>query len=462
MAAVSHTQHILVVADDEHLIQAESALLNGEGFEVVLATTGAEARERAHLHQPSLILMDVDLAGGDVAIDTARRILTDQEVPIVFLTSRSDEGTIAQMRTVSRYGFILKSSGFVVHREVIRLALELFGEHQELRMSRDMFRSVADLAGDIIVRHDAEGRWVFVNKQARKVWGLPPGDVSSMDYLDYVQPEDREATKHAAETMRREQKPVSNLVNRLRTAEGVRTYQWNSIPVFDDQGIYAGFQATGRDITPEREREARIQTLLEERELLLRELQHRVKNDLGLVQSLLSLQAQQISEARAQEALSEAGKRVGVIARIYEALAPPALGGTVQLKPLLERIVADTTESVFGGKATLVTDIEERTVPARLAVALGIIVNEVLTNTAKYAEGADRVTVYLNGVAPEAPLTLRITDDGPGYPSAILQGESYRLGLSIVQSLVDQHGGTLALSSGEGSGACTEITLPVE
>jgi PAS domain S-box-containing protein len=463
MASSPHTQRLLLVADDDHLIRQESVFLRGEGFQLVVATTGHDANEYARDSNPALILMDVDLAGGDVAIDAAREILATHHVPIVFLTSHHDEDTITRIRSVSRYGFILKSSGFVVQREVIRLALELFSKQQELRMSRDTYRSVADLAGDIIVRHDAEGRWVFVNRAGRSVWGLPPGDVSHMDYLKYVAPEDLEATKRAAESMRREQKPVTGLVNHLYTENGVRTYLWNSSPVFDDHGEYVGFQATGRDITAEREREARIRTLLEEREILLKELQHRVKNDLGLVQSLLSLQARQISTEQAQAALDDAGKRVGVIARIYEALAQTAQGGTVQLKTLLQQIVTDTTTSVFGEQAALLTDIKERSVAARVAVALGIIVNEMLTNSAKYATDATQITVALDGTGADEPLKLTIADDGPGFPPEVLHHKSYGLGLSIVDSLVEQHGGTMQLFSGDnGTGARIEITLPVE
>jgi len=460
MTATADSGLILLVGDDDQLMSAESAFLREEGFRVALATTDREARERGATDRPDIILMDVDIGGGGVAIDTAREILRVHDVPIVFLTGSDDEETIAHIRTVSRYGFILKSSGFVVHREVIRLAIELFTEHQALRVSRDLFRSVADLAGDIVVRHDSEGRWLFVNEQAREVWSLPPGDVSDLNYLDYIQPKDLEATKRAAETMRRDQQPVMGLINHVQTAHGLRTYQWNSVPVFDEHGEYAGFQATGRDITAEREQQAKIEALVEERRVLLQELQHRVKNDLGLVQSLLNLQAEQITEAQAQTALEEAGTRVGVIARIYEALAQPAEGGSVQLKPLLERIVLDTTDSVFDGEAVLITDIAERAVPARVAVAVGIIVNEVLTNATKYAHGAGHITVYLDGAGADAPLTLKITDDGPGFPPEVLDGESYGLGLSIVQSLVQQHGGTLALSSSAAGGATIEITIP--
>ncbi len=461
MTSTADAGLILLVADDQQLVSAESEFLHNEGFRVVLATTAREARERGVTDRPDVILMDVDIAGGGVAIDTAREILRAQDVPIVFLTGSDDEDTIGQIRTVSRYGFILKSSGFVVHREVIRLAIELFTEHQASRVSRALFQSVAGLAGDIVVRHDSEGRWLFVNEQAREVWSLPPGDVSNLNYLDYIQPDDLEETKRAAETMRRDQKPVIGLINHVQTAYGLRAYQWNSVPVFDEHGDYAGFQATGRDITDEREQQAKIEALVEERRLLLQELQHRVKNDLGLVQSLLSLQAQQISEHRAQAALEEAGSRVGVIARIYEALAQPAQGGSVQLKPLLERIVSDTTDSVFDGDAVLTTDIDERTVPARVAVAMGIIVNEVVTNATKYARGASTLAVHLHGAEPDAPLALEVTDDGPGFPPEILQAQTYGLGLSVVRSLVEQHEGTVSLSTAEGGGARIEITLPV-
>jgi PAS domain-containing protein len=172
--------------------------------------------------------MDIDLGNGISGIATARKILAVRDIPVVFLTSFSDTRTIEQIQAIPRYGYVLKSSGETVLLEVIRLAFARAADRAAVKQARDLYQSVANLTGDIIARHDAEGHWVYLNDRAYAVWGVPRTDPATLDYLDYVEPEDRDATRNAADQMRKQRIPISGLVYRIRTVVGWRTFEWNS------------------------------------------------------------------------------------------------------------------------------------------------------------------------------------------------------------------------------------------
>lgn len=453
------TARILLVEPDIATASEEASSLREAGFSVQVAPDGETAVAQADPQVYDLVLMEADLGSGMSGsgvsgIVAAQRILSAHDLPIVFLTARDDEATIAAIRKITRYGLVFKRSGYTVLQEVIRLALELFREHQALRHSRDLFHSITDLTGDVIVRHDPEGRWVFLNRRAREIWNVEDQDISQLNYLDYVAAEDLEATTAAAVTMRSTQQIISGLVNQITTVEGVRTYQWNSAPIFDEFGAYAGFQATGRDITEAQELTRRIQSLLDERDLLLQEIHHRVKNDLSLVQSLLSLQAQESDNLATRNALQEAGDRLSVIARIYSSLSHSTAEGTVSVQPIIEQIAQDivryTQEQV-----AVQTTVEPLVAPARTMITLGIIINELVTNALKYAvpptESPElKLEVYEESRESGNRIIVAFEDNGPGFPEEIVSRHRYGFGLSIVQSLLSQYEGTLEITNSGG------------
>jgi PAS domain S-box-containing protein len=242
-------QRILLVEPDATVAAVRSASLTTEGFEVVSVHSAAEAMEVVERQHLDLVLLEIDLPEGVAGTELARRITATQDVPVVFLTAAEDDETVAAIRTVTRYGYVLKRSGPTVLSEVIRLALDLAAERRELRHSRDLFESITNLTADVIVRHDVEGNWVFLNDAARRAWSVPQGDLKGISYLDYVAPADLETTRAAAVSMRESRQPVKGLVNRVTTVDGLRTFEWNSTPVFDREGRYIGFQSNGRDIT---------------------------------------------------------------------------------------------------------------------------------------------------------------------------------------------------------------------
>ncbi len=454
---------------------AERQLLEHAGFTVFTAATGETALEIVSGQQIDLVLMDINLGNGISGIEAARRILAFRDIPIVFLTSHSDPTTIEEIQPIPHYGYVLKSSGETIVLEVLHLAFARAADRVAVKQARDLYQSVVNLTGDIITRHDAEGNWVYLNERAHAVWGLSPAEPMSLDYLDFVDPADRAATEEALQSLRETRRPVS-VVNRIHTVDGWRVYQWNSAPIIGPNGEYQGLQSTGRDITAQKDAENRIRGLLEERDLLLREVHHRVKNDLNFVYSLLSLQASQTTQPAIRSALSEAGDRVLVLTDIYTMLTTSDTADAVSLRPLLEKITDNMCRAMLPVRVSVQRTIADATLPVRFSVAIGIMYNELLTNSGKYAvssvpeEALRDIDVRLELVDestdPEATaagrgaVVLSVSDSGPGFPAEVLNHTRYGFGLTVVESLVAQHDGTFTLENSPGAHVTVRLPKP--
>jgi len=186
----------------------------------------------------------------------------------------------------------------------------------------------------------------------------------------------------------------------------------------------------------------------EQLELLLNEVHHRVKNDIMLMNSFLSLKAFDADAPEAQEALAEAQKTLLTMGRVYELLHRSGDYGAVSLKPLLEGLVIQARSISDESSVVIERCVEDVRVDRKTAVPLAIISNELLTNAVKYSSrdgGVVRVRVTL--VRNELDgVTLTVSDDGVPFGRNVLEGE-YGFGLRMVQALTDQLGGEVRLSN---------------
>jgi PAS domain S-box-containing protein len=183
--------------------------------------------------------------------------------------------------------------------------------------------------------------------------------------------------------------------------------------------------------------EAEVRALLAEKETLMTEVQHRIKNNMATVSGLLRLQATRLGEGPAASALVEAEGRVHSMMLLYERLYNARSGTRVSLKGYLESLARDIVENApERDKIELRAAIEDIEIDTKRASALGIIVNEIVTNSAKYAfAGRDRGAISLMATRREGELVIEVSDDGPGIPD--LEAASCRsgFGMTMIEAL---------------------------
>ena len=220
------------------------------------------------------------------------------------------------------------------------------------------------------------------------------------------------------------------------------------------QGIFSGIVATYTDISKLKEAENEVKLLLEEKEQLLREVHHRIKNHMNTISSILSLHADYHEDSRIAQVFEEIHNKIKIMQNIYQNLYTGEDVNSVYLSSFLENIVADLQEAYIYEKHILVEDrIEDLQVSAKLSLPVGIIVNELITNSLKYAfEGRDSGTITLTVCREDdAYLRIEVADDGNGLPEELLSGGEYGFGLTLVEGYARQYKGTMRLYGNGGS-----------
>jgi len=148
----------------------------------------------------------------------------------------------------------------------------------------------------------------------------------------------------------------------------------------------------------------------------LREMDHRTKNNFQIVTSLLTLQASRSPSDEVKEALNEAAERLKAVAAVYDALAPSSQGlATVRLQDQLQEICDQIRRGIMPDGITLSTQLEPILVPHESAVAIGIIVNELVTNACKHAFGDGGGTILVKSWRDDGAAYIEVADDGRGF-----------------------------------------------
>ncbi len=201
-----------------------------------------------------------------------------------------------------------------------------------------------------------------------------------------------------------------------------------------------------RDITEQKNAERRTRELLEEKELLLREVYHRVKNNMASIASLLSLQAGSSKTPEVRDALHEMGNRIRSIQVVYDKLFHSQDFERISFGEYLDDMLEITRSSLPAGSAiALESKLEDIPLEANRIFPLGLIANELVTNAIKYAfpEGrAGTIRVSLSRTDP-GWCVLSVSDDGRGFPEDLDPENSTGFGLTLVSALTAQIRGRL-------------------
>lgn len=686
------TKTILLVEDETIIALAETRMLENRGYSVLTASTGEQALELGGSEKVDLVLMDIDLGGGMDGTEAARELLRERELPIIFLTSHSEQSFVERATEITGYGYVLKSAREFVLLQSIKMALSLFSAQQRTRESEEKYRAAFMTSPDSININGLDGSYLDINEGFTALTGYTRSDVigkRSSEIAIWAIPEDREKllaglerdgvvrnleslfrckdgteraaimsarlitiggephilsiTRDVAEKRRTEKRlqqnehryrsmfdhaaegiligdeaglisdanvsicemsgytkrelvgqPIEILlseeslrfeplrydlvlkgesvrkertllrkdgskiavsmtstkvdanclqsiihdVSDLREAERalreseerfrlavegsrdglwdwnletneayhssqfarmlgygpgelpftgeawsallhpedregalarvseylngkmeryesafrMRTktgeYRWitgRGMAVRDDQGKPKRFVGFNTDITEQKEQEQRITSLLEEKEALLREINHRVKNNLAMIASLISLKNDSLGPS---VDLSDIRNQIDAIRLVHEELHDAARASQVAFRGYAKSLL----QSVFSispiQPVRVETEIIDCLVPSKLAVSLGLILNELATNAVKHsfqsAEDA-QFSVSLRRESPEDKFLLTVSNSGPPIEEKITLENSKSLGMRLVSALVDQIGGSVEL-----------------
>ena len=221
------------------------------------------------------------------------------------------------------------------------------------------------------------------------------------------------------------------------------------------------------DITARKEAEAALQQSLAEKEVLLREVHHRVKNNMAAIIGLFELQRQSLDDPKGRTVLAELSSRVRAMSLVHEKLYRADSLDRIHFQGYLQSIVSHLRTSFGSPGIACEIDAKGIHMPLDLAVPCGMIVNELVTNALKYAfpegrslpeAGGDRIVVNLG--RSESDLTLTVADNGVGFPPGFDWRTAKSLGMVLVRTLGEhQLRGRYAVSGDDG--VCFTLTFAI-
>ena len=200
------------------------------------------------------------------------------------------------------------------------------------------------------------------------------------------------------------------------------------------------------------ERTRDLLAALNEKEALIKEIHHRVKNNLQVISSMLNLQARRITDPTMRDVFEESQQRIQTIALVHERLYQSRDLSNISFDDYLKMLVANvmSTQNAAARNVTAITEVDRVTLPIETAIPCGLIVNELVTNSLKHAFPGGRVGTVKVAIRPIAAgkfLELEVSDDGVGLPTNLDPAKAKTLGMDLVYTFADQLDGTIDVRS---------------
>jgi len=324
----------------------------------------------------------------------------------------------------------------------------------------DFFRRLAELSPDMFYRYRLypDLGFEYINPACLAVTGYSPEDYYADPFLGLktVHPDDKPKFDEYI-------KDPENFKNRilLRHIHKAGHLTWLEIlnvPYFDDNGKLIAIESKSRDVTYRVELEKKLHEAIEQKEVLFRELQHRIKNSFMMISGLFSMEIDKAESDETRTAMTQMRARVASISSLYSMLRAADTSTHVMADEYIRLLVESL---LMDGHVRANHDLEPVEISARMISPLGIIINEMVTNSLKYAFNDGRMGAIHVSLrrTPDDRLHLKISDNGPGFPPGFTPAQSKGLGTQLIEMLAEQLGGTPLWSSKDG--LSMEIMVPI-
>lgn len=309
---------------------------------------------------------------------------------------------------------------------------------------------------------DRDSRFIEVNKPFADSTGKRPEELVGKTDFD-IWPK-KLAQKYREDDSQVMKQRTSKLMEEpIAERTGTRWFETYKTPIFNKDGDVIGTTGMARDITESRQASDRIKHSLKEKEVLLKEVHHRVKNNLQVISSLLNLQSAYFKDKQVKEFFLETQNRIHSMALVHEKFYQTEDLAHIDYRSYIQNLINHLSSSYSTGKTIVHFDIaiEDIVLNIDTAIQTGLIINELVSNSLKYAfnrrkEGKIRISFR----ADEDYFILQVSDNGIGLPKGLASDKLNTLGLQLVEALVSQLEGKMDVKSEKG--AFYTLTFPIK
>ncbi|MFQ5885557.1 MAG: histidine kinase dimerization/phosphoacceptor domain -containing protein [Thermoplasmata archaeon] len=324
-----------------------------------------------------------------------------------------------------------------------------------LRKNEERLSSFMESATDVFALFDPELNFVEINQAGLETWGVNKGDVIGKNIAD-VSPNLKETGRY------------EEYMDVIRTGKPLFIDDTSPHPISGDQHFSVKAFKVGEglgiiitDITVRKRAERAVIRSLAEKEALLREVHHRVKNNMQVISSMLNLQSENIKDEQAREAFRKSGDRIKTMALIHEKLYQSEDFAGIDIGDYVQSLAKSLFHmyDVDPASITLKVNIRDVFLDISTAIPCGLIINELISNSLEhaFADGKEgEILIELSSDNKHSVLTVR--DNGMGFPRDLDFRNTDSLGLQLVNTLVEQLDGRIGLD--RRNGAMFTITFP--
>ncbi len=321
----------------------------------------------------------------------------------------------------------------------------------ELVESEKKYKDLFVNLSDAVVVVNAANEIYEWNTAAKLLFQIT--DDKTYNLLDFVHDEDKAYVYKKSKEFRKKGTIVNVEFRIVNQNDQVRTVNLSSSAIYNEDK-FVGSRDIIRDITEQKESEYNLNKSIKEKEVLLKEVHHRVKNNLQVISSILNLQSSYVKDANTLSILRESQNRVKSMSFIHESLYRSRDFSEVNFSDYVNNLVNNIIHSFHLSNNTvkLITDLGGINLNLDQAIPCGLIINELLTNAMKYAYvEIDNPELYISILQEQNTIKIRIEDNGIGLPDGFKIDEADSLGLQLVHTLLEQIEGTLVLKVEKGT-----------
>jgi PAS domain S-box-containing protein len=420
----------------------------------LLTEKGKEALSKNLLYQVNGGLFEI--LGGPVPENDCQELEKLLKIGEIYVIGfKWDERIYGSASIFLDVGDVLDSSALQTLVNLSSVALKNRTAEEALCDSEKKFRNLFNNANDAIFLHKLtedgiSGNFVEINSIASQILGYTHEELLQMSPKDIEDLESFVGSNHMKDLAKKDKITFETA---LVSNDGVK------IPVEISTHIFTLNQdklslSIARDITERKKMEEKLQISLEEKEMLLREIHHRVKNNLMIISSLLNLQSRYIKDKEVLDVFKDSQNRARSMALIHDRLYQSSHLKSIDIGDYIRTLASALfrTYATDFDRINLNFNVEEVMIDINTMIPVGLIVNELLSNCLKHAFPNDRsgqIDIGFHYNHPKYRLT--VTDNGVGFPENIDYKNTKSLGLRLVNILTDQIDGNIELKRDEGT-----------